>query len=459
MLAKFTNFWFYLRSSLWFIPTLMVIGSAALSFLMIFADQELQSGWLQDYQSVYSGGPEGARAVLSTIAGSMIGVTGIAFSITIVTLTLASSQFGPRLLRNFMRDLGNQIVLGTFIATFTYCLLVLRMVTDTSDMHFIPHLSVTLGIAFALASLGVLIYFIHHTSVSIQADTVIAAVSHDLHDAIDRLFPERIGQGEQDVDGKLEHLGSEPGAEPDGQVLMAPESGYIQVIESNYLLELAMQHDVILRLEHRPGNFVVAACPLVTVWPAIKADDEFAESLDRAFVLGRQRTYTQDVGFALDQLVEIACRALSPGINDPFTAVACVEHIGAALCRLAERQMPSSYRYDDDGRLRIIAPAITFSHIVDQGITPIRQYCRTSIIVTLKLLDIIALVAPHVHREEDRQALSWQAGMIQQGSLEGLPVAQDRHRVEQSYQTALKALRMTTAMPANPTDEKAPMSK
>jgi uncharacterized membrane protein len=458
MLTKLTNFWFSLRASLWFIPTLMVIGSAVLSYLALYADQELQLGWLQDYQSVYSGGADGARAVLSTIAGSMIGVTGIVFSITIVTLTLASSQFGPRLLRNFMSDLGNQIVLGTFIATFTYCLLILRMVAETADVNFVPHLSVTLGIALALASLGVLIYFIHHTSVSIQADTVIAAVSYDLHNAVDRLFPERIGQGEQDVDGKIDNLGLAPGTEPDGQVLTAQASGYIQVIESDYLLEVATQHDVILRLEHRPGDFVVAACPLVTVWPAVKADEELAESLERAFVLGRQRTYTQDVGFALDQLVEIACRALSPGINDPFTAMACVERIGAALCRLAERAMPSSYRYDDDGRLRIIAPAITFSDLADQGITPIRQYCRTSIMVTLKLLDIIALVGPHVHRDDDRQTLSWQAGMIQQGSLDGLPVEQDRLRVERAYQAALQALQMTTAMPGDPTDEKTSMS-
>ena len=191
MLAKLTNLWFYLRSSLWLIPTLMVIGSIVLSFVAIFADQEIQSSWWQDYPSVYSGGPDGARAVLSTIAGSMIGVTGIVFSITVVTLTLASSQFGPRLLRSFMRDFGNQIVLGTFISTFTYCLLVLRMVTDLSDSRFVPHISVTLGIVFALASLGVLIYFIHHTSVAIQADMVVAAVSHDLQASIRNRLPQR----------------------------------------------------------------------------------------------------------------------------------------------------------------------------------------------------------------------------------------------------------------------------
>ena len=452
MLPKLTNLWFYLRSSLWLVPTFMVIGSVALSFLAIFADQKLQSTWLRDYQPLSNSGAAGARAVLSTIAGSMIGVTGIVFSITVVTLTLASSQFGPRLLRNFMRDFGNQIVLGTFIATFTYCLLVLRMVTDTSNTHFVPNFSVTLGILLALASIGVLIYFIHHTSVAIQADTVIADVSHDLHDSIDRLFPEPIGHSESDVDAKRQAIGLEPETDANGQALQSLASGYVQVIDGDSLIQLASQNDILLRLEYQPGDFVVDGSPLATVWPAVKADDELAAALNRAFVFGRQRTYTQDVGFALDQLVEIACRALSPGINDPFTAVTCIDRIGDALFRLAQREMPSPYRYDADARLRIIAPTLTFSHIADQAITPIRQYCRTSISVTLRLLEMITLVASQVRRDDDRQALICHANMIQEGSQEGQPVTQDRHRVEQHYQVALQALAVTSPTPSQTSD-------
>ena len=452
MLAKLTNLWFYLRSSLWLVPTFMVIGSVALSFLAIFADQKLQSTWLRDYQPFYHSGAAGARAVLSTIAGSMIGVTGIVFSITVVTLTLASSQFGSRLLRNFMRDLGNQIVLGTFIATFTYCLLVLRMVTDTSNAHFVPHFSVTLGILLALASIGVLIYFIHHTSVAIQADTVIAAVSHDLHDAIDRLFPERIGHGESDIDANFQALGLKPETDANGQALQALASGYIQVIDGDSLMQMAIEGDILLRLEHQPGDFVVEGSPLATVWPAVKANDELAAALNRAFVLGRQRTYTQDVGFALDQLVEIACRALSPGINDPFTALTCIDRIGEALFQLVEREMPSPYRYDADARLRIIAPAANFSHLADRALTPIRQYCRTSISVTLRLLEMITLVASQVCRDDDCRALICQANMIQEGSLEGQPVGQDRQRVEQHYQAALNALGIPPSAPSQPPD-------
>jgi uncharacterized membrane protein len=320
------------------------------------------------------------------------------------------------------------------------------MVTDTSDVHFVPHVSITIGLVLALASLGVLIYFIHHTSVSIQANTVIAAVSEDLHHAIERLFPERLGEGGQDATETLENIGLELETAPYGQPVLAQASGYIQVIDGDHLMQLAIQHDVILRLEHQPGDFAIEGCPLAMLWPAVEADDALAASLNHGFVLGRERTYAQDVGFALDQLVEIACRALSPGINDPFTAVACVDRIGAALCQLTERAMPSSYRYDTDAQLRIIAPSMTFVDISDKAITPIRQYCRTSITVTLRLLEIIALVASHVHREEDRQALRRQADMIQQGSLEGLPVEPDRDRVEKSYQKALQALGMAQTM-------------
>ncbi len=153
----------------------------------------MQYDWVDKLGWIYTRGPDGARAVLSTIAGSMITVAGVVFSVTIVALSLASNQFGPRLLRNFMRDRGNQIVLGTFVATYLYCLLVMRTVQGMDGSQFVPHLSVTVAILMAVASLGVLIYFIHHVAVSIQAPELIANVAHELHEAIDRLFPEELG--------------------------------------------------------------------------------------------------------------------------------------------------------------------------------------------------------------------------------------------------------------------------
>jgi uncharacterized membrane protein len=195
MKAKLDHFLFQLRSSYWFVPSVMALLSIGVALGMIVVDQSVGEDGIQGYWWIYAGGPDGARAVLATVAGSIISVAGVTFSIKIAALTLASQQFGPRLLRNFMADRGNQFVLGTFIATFLYCLLVLRTVRSWEDAEFVPHLSVTLGVLLAVASLGVLIYFIHHIAASIQASNVIARVSGELQAAIDRLFPEDLGHG------------------------------------------------------------------------------------------------------------------------------------------------------------------------------------------------------------------------------------------------------------------------
>ena len=195
MKTKLINLWEALHTSFWFLPALMTFAAIGLSFATIALDWVVQESLLKRVALVWIGGIEGARQLLSTIAGSMITVAGVVFSITIVVLALASSQFGPRLLRNFMRDRGNQVVLGTFIATFTYCLLVLRSIHGGDGTPFVPYISVSLGIALALVSVAVLIYFIHHVSVIIQAPTVIAMVAAELEDGIERLFPEKLGQG------------------------------------------------------------------------------------------------------------------------------------------------------------------------------------------------------------------------------------------------------------------------
>ena len=185
------NYWESIRANFWFVPTVMVAGAVALSLVTINLDKvAAYDNWIATLGWTFTRGPEGSRAVLSTVAGSMMTITSVTFSITIVALQLASSQFGPRLLRNFMRDRGNQISLGTFIATFAYCLLILRTVNGTEEQRFVPHISVTVGLLMALTSLGVLIYFIHHAAASIQAENVIANVGRDLDQAIARLYPE-----------------------------------------------------------------------------------------------------------------------------------------------------------------------------------------------------------------------------------------------------------------------------
>jgi uncharacterized membrane protein len=423
----------------------MALVAVALSFAMVGLDKVIQDKALEDIGWIWAGGPEGARALLSAVASSMITVAGVVFSITMVVLTVTSSQFGPRLLRNFMRDTGTQVVLGTFVATFLYCVLVLRTIRSDNGAAFVPYIAVTAGIALALASLGILIFFIHHTSASIQVSNVIARVGHELEYAIDRFFPQEIGQ-----EAPEPQQGEYTAMLPEGFVsqtsaVVAAANGYLQAIDSATLLQRAQEYDCLLHVQRRPGHFVAHGDALVLVWPGERLDAALAESLQAAFILGPERTATQDMEFPVHQLVEIAVRALSPGINDPFTAIMCVDRLGAALCQLAERAIPSPYRYDEERQLRVIAYPVTFVGVADAALQQIRQYGRSSVAVTLRLLETIAVVAARTHREEDRTALQRQAMMIARGSWEGIPEAWDRQAVEERYQAALQALEQRRA--------------
>jgi uncharacterized membrane protein len=456
MKTRLIALWLAVRYSYWFMPTLMAVLAIVLSFVTIALDNAIQDNWFRDFGWLYVSGPEGARAVLAAVASSMIGIAGVVFSITIVTLTLASSQFGPRLLRNFMRDRGNQIVLGTFIATFTYCLLVLRTVHGGDEQAFVPSLSVTFGVLLALLSLGVLIYFIHHVAASIQAANLIAAVSSDIGESIERLFPQRLGHGMPQPPEPRKPQDIPPNFEHQARLIPALSHGYLRTFDNDRLLHIATERDLLLRLEYRPGQFIIRGSPLVCLWPGTRLDGELTGEINAAFVLGQQRTHEQDSEFAFSQLVEIVVRALSPGVNDPFTATTCLEWLRSCLCQLADRELPSPYRYDAHDTLRVITPSVSFAEIADQILTRIRQYSRSSIMVTLKLLETIAIIAPYTRREADRSVLLRQAIMIERGSHEGLPEEWDRQQVTECYRATVQALEERSPGLRTPYEEQAP---
>jgi len=436
MRAQIIKYWDRLRSSFWFLPSLMALAAVVLSFTTVAFDQGVTRTWLRRLDWVYSGGAEGASAVLQTIAGSMITIAGVVFSLTLVALSLASSQFGPRLLRNFMRDTANQLVLGTFIATFLYCLLVLRTIRREEGGVFVPHVSVTLGVIFALVSLWVLIYFIHHVSVSIQADEVVARVGAELNDTMDRLFPEQSGESERSTE--TAHVLT-PDADTQVRIVSSVDDGYLQIVDVETLMNFARETDTVLTLTRRPGHYIVKGMVLVNASPAERVPDDIQQRLQGAFVLGNQRTAAQDVEFAILQLVEIATRALSPGVNDPFTAIACIDRLGSAFCRLAQRQFPAACRYDDAQRLRIIATPASFSSLADAAFSPLRNYAKSSVEVTVRLLESIALIASVAARPADRAALQRHADMIAQGA-EDLSEAADRNAVSVCHQAVRQAL-------------------
>lgn len=422
MKAKLFSYWNRMRSSFWFLPILMACAAVGLALATTTLDRgdTLRAlrvdGWL------FTGGAEGASTVLGTIAGSMITVVGIVFSMTLVTLSLASSQFGPRLLRNFMRDTTYQLVLGIFVATFLYCLLVLRTIRHAEgEGAFVPHLSVTLGVLLAVLSLGVLIYFIHHVSVAIQANEIIARLSQELCTSIEQQFSEPTGAA---------RVAAVENVDPaQGTPVASSHSGYLQFVDLQVLLDLARRNGRILCLECRPGDHIMAGRPLVSCCPSGALPEGLAEEINGAFVMGNQRTAGQDVLFVVDQLVEIAVRALSPGINDPFTAMACIDRLGIALAQAARREPPSPYRFDDAGQLCLVVPQLTYAMLADAAFDPIREYGCASMAVSLRLLGTIATIAPALPPGPARNCLAGHARRIARRAGQCLTEEEDRLRI------------------------------
>ena len=380
--------WDRIRTSLWFIPAVMLTAAALLSFGSIAVDRRLTSA----IPLAYGGAADGARAVLSTIATSMVTVAGVVFSITIVALALASQQFGPRVLRNFMQDVGNQIVLGTFIATFVYCLLTIRTIRSADEREFVPHLSVTIGVVLAVASLSVLIYFVHHVSKSINAETVIARVSAELHRAVDRLYPEVNG----DADARE---GIVPQRTESEIEVRAKREGYLEMIDSDALLALARRHDLLVRVELAIGSFVRGGDILARVSGANMPDARRIRAVARAFTIGISRTPVQDVEFPLHQLVQVAVRTLSPSTNDPFTAIAAIDRIVAGLRRLGGRPFPSTTQTDQRGIARVVAPRRTFAEIAASTLAPLSESAARSPTVVAHLRQSLADAAADLQAE------------------------------------------------------------
>ena len=431
--------WEYLRGTYWAVPSAMSVAAVLLSAGMIQLDQAATPTLLNRLSWVYTGGPEGARAVLSTIAASMITVAGVTFSITIVALTLASQQFGPRLLRNFLRDFGNQVVLGTFVSTFLYCLLVLRTVRGSDAEEFVPHLAVTVGVILAMLSLGVLIFFIHHVATSIQASRIIANVAADLEGAIDRLFPETIGEDCASADDRgASQNGS---AEAHGaRAVRAKTTGYVQAIDAERLMNIARAHDLVVWVHARPGSFVRTGGVLLTIASASSTAHPDETSIHPVFIMGSDRTGTQDVTFFIQQLVELAVRALSPGINDPGTARLCIDRLEQALCHLGGRRMPSAERQDGEGRVRVVACPLTFADAVESAFDEIARSGRSSGSVTCRLLEAVGNVGSCVERDADRSALAREAAAVLAGVRDEPLSDRDRELIARVHRQAMDAL-------------------
>ncbi|MDH6679288.1 putative membrane protein [Rhodococcus sp. LBL1] len=421
-----------MRTNLWLVPAIEAIIAVGLFGVTHGLDRAVYSRDMALPSWVVSGTADTARQILTTIAAALITVVGIVFSITIVALTLASTQFGPRMLRNFIRDRGTQVTLGTFVATFLYAVMVLVSIGPGPHGDFVPHLSVTVALVLTVADLAVLIYFINHIATAIQLPQVIAAVAADLSKEIDAqsgdaVDERRSGPSVQELLARI----SEAGA-----VVHTPRSGYLQFIRHETLVRIATDAGAVIHLPYRPGHFLVRGHVLAYVWPA-EASGQVAEHLEHGHVTGPYRTLTQDVSFAVDQLVEIALRALSPAVNDTFTALTCIDWLSDGLCRITTEWQPQRIRRDRDGLIRLITYQPEYDRLVQRAFEKVRQASGGMPAVMIRQLDALAKILGQTAMLERRQVLLDQAAMIHRASLATVPEAGDRKDVHRRYQALL----------------------
>ncbi len=433
--------WIRVQASYWFTPMLMVLAAFGLSFLMVRLDAAVGPDWLTQFGWLYANQPEGARLLLSTVAGSMITVAGVTFSMTLLTVSHASSQIGPRLLSGFMRDRGNQITLGAFVSTFIYCLLVLRTVRAGSGEHgdlsaFVPHLAIVTALILALVSVIVLIYFIHHVPQSINMSNVINRVGHEMLHRIANLYPESLGDEVADETPPLPQDFQDNGAE----ICLEGDGGYLRVLDGDGLLKAACEADLILETKISPGEFAYHGTVLVRAYPAGHVTEQVKEDIRSVFSWGSERTPERDVLFLVDQLNEVAGKALSPGVNDPFSALSCMDQFERGIADLSRRSLPSPYRYDETTRLRVIAQPVGYGEFVDRILVPLRQFIAGDALASVYCLRMIKRVARARPNPEIRSRLVKHAELIADEGAECLPSSAQKQRVLEAMEAARRAL-------------------
>lgn len=432
--------WAKLNSNYWFYPALFAIIAVVLAQLMLWLDGNGFSEVLNDVSWIIPARPEGASNMLTVIASSMIGTAATVFSITIAAVAYASGTYGPRLLTNFMEDKGNQLSLATFIGTFVYALVVLRSVraedevaasavgaAATSLPGFVPQLSLLVGSGLMAASVAVLVYFLNHIPSSIQINTVLEGIGRRLMRDIEETYQKH-------------NSGAIMPDPPVGTPLLAIRSGYVQLIGFTGLAELAKDNDCRIALSVRTGDFVHPGMEIAIIDGNLT--DTLTEEIHDRLTVGATRTPDQDPQFLIDELVEIGLRALSPGINDPFTAITAIHWLGAATADLGSRDLKKRIKgvTDKDGPPRVVPLPDDFEHYLTRGFGNLRSAVSTSTPATLVMLDTLRHAAAPID-DESRQALLKREGLrlVQQARL--VLAGPDLQEVEAryiSFEAALK---------------------
>lgn len=421
------------RSSFWFLPALAVLASAGLAMLMVEADKRFGQIPQQQWPQFFAMDAEGARSILSAIASSIATIAGVAFSITIVALVLASSQYTSRILRTFMRDRSTQLVLGVFVGVYVYCLLILHTLAGSKG-EFVPSLAVFLSVALAVVAIGFFIFFIHHISSSIQASDITAEITRETLDVVSQVFPERYFDDKHDSP-------PEDMEKREWHSIPVKVMGYIQTINLDALIALAEEHEVILKMDRGVGDFVAPHLPMLSFSGADSFKGTATQSLEQLYAVDTSRTIEQDPRFGIRQLVDIAIKALSPGINDTTTAVTCIQHLSVILAHIAQRQMPSPLHRDGRGSLRVIAKEPEFGHFVALAFNQIIENAEGNTEILVRLLDAIAQIAVATRSTYRRNDLNKWVATIDEVAQRSAKSSHAMHEIKEHIRIAKETLK------------------
>lgn len=359
----------------WTLPTLVIAASFAAGLFLPMLDKSIFS----ENGSAFPGGPDGARSVLSTIAGAMISVTSLVFSMTMVVMQLASSQFTPRVLSTFLSNRVAQYTLGVFVGSFVYTLTILREVRGEVDnfSSFVPQISVSVAYFLVLLAMGLFIAFIQQVTSMIQVSRVIARLGEATVEGIDRMF----------IPADAERTyGTWDTGDERTLVRVVGEHGHVVEVDERRLVSYAKRNDLRIDFLARPGQYLAEGHPLAQVWGEA---EEMESKVNACVLLGADRNSTQDPTFGVRQLVDIGERALSPAINDPTTALQVLHQIDRVLRLLVTRQSPTGYLTDSEGEVRVHCPQPTVAGVLRLGLEEISHYGRNSVQIPRAIQSIL----------------------------------------------------------------------
>jgi uncharacterized membrane protein len=432
--------WDRLKVSFWFAPAFMALGAVLLAWVMYWVDSLIPNEALQSSRFVLAGTVGELRSGLLGIATTVLATAGVVFTLLTLPLSTVAAQYGSRLLRLFLGDRTAQFVLGMFVATFVYCIAAALSIPPVDVEREGPQLTATVGLYLMLATFATLILLVQHISTMLQAPNIAAAAGAELLDVVRAANTEDVTSGDDGKGGlqtrpdPVSQGAPDTLAETEGYPVHVSNTGYIQYIDPEIMLTLARDRNLVIRLLHKPGHFVGPGAVVALVWPAGRVDEQLDKLIRRAFQIGNGRTPTQDVEYAVNQLTEMAVRAMSPAINDPFTAMTCLDHIGDGLVKFVRQGEKGSHYYDRDGGLRLVLEPATFDELLSAAFDMLRHASCDNASVMQHMLEVIAVIGQETKSPEARQQLLRHVSLIQAESQAGQLIEQDRHAIQLSGQ-------------------------